>query len=33
MKNTLKISLKPNEKIYINGAVLQGRPQGHRSNC
>ena len=28
MKNTLKISLKPNEKIYINGAVLQGRPQG-----
>jgi flagellar biosynthesis repressor protein FlbT len=23
MKNTLKISLKPNEKIYINGAVLR----------
>jgi flagellar biosynthesis repressor protein FlbT len=23
MKNTLKISLKPNEKIYINGAVVQ----------
>ena len=23
MKNTLKISLKPNEKIYINGAVLK----------
>ena len=23
MTNTLKISLKPNEKIYINGAVLR----------
>ncbi|MER2536812.1 MAG: flagellar biosynthesis repressor FlbT [Rhizobiaceae bacterium] len=23
MKNTLKISLKPNEKIYINGAVIR----------
>lgn len=23
MKNTLKISLKPNEKIYINGAVVR----------
>ena len=23
MKNTLKISLKPNEKIYINGAVIK----------
>lgn len=23
MKNTLKISLKPNEKIYINGAVVK----------
>jgi flagellar protein FlbT len=23
MKSTLKISLKPNEKIYINGAVLR----------
>ena len=23
MKNTLKISLKPNEKLYINGAVLR----------
>lgn len=23
MKNALKISLKPNEKIYINGAVLK----------
>jgi flagellar biosynthesis repressor protein FlbT len=23
MKNSLKISLKPNEKIYINGAVLR----------
>ncbi len=23
MKSTLKISLKPNEKIYINGAVLK----------
>lgn len=23
MKHTLKISLKPNEKIYINGAVLR----------
>jgi flagellar protein FlbT len=23
MKNALKISLKPNEKIYINGAVLR----------
>lgn len=23
MKNTLKISLKPGEKIYINGAVIQ----------
>jgi len=22
MKNTLKISLKPNEKIYLNGAVI-----------
>jgi flagellar protein FlbT len=22
MKNTLKISLKPNEKIYVNGAVI-----------
>lgn len=23
MKNTLKISLKPNEKIYLNGAVVK----------
>jgi flagellar protein FlbT len=23
MKNTLKISLKPNEKIYLNGAVIR----------
>jgi flagellar biosynthesis repressor protein FlbT len=23
MKNTLKISLKPNEKLYLNGAVLR----------
>ena len=23
MKNTLKISLRPNEKIYINGAVIR----------
>ncbi|TIP15060.1 MAG: flagellar biosynthesis repressor FlbT, partial [Mesorhizobium sp.] len=23
MSNTLKISLKPNEKIYINGAVVR----------
>lgn len=23
MKNTLRISLKPNEKIYINGAVIR----------
>jgi flagellar protein FlbT len=23
MKNTLKISLKPNEKLYVNGAVLK----------
>lgn len=23
MKNTLKISLKPNEKIYLNGAVVR----------
>jgi flagellar biosynthesis repressor protein FlbT len=23
MKNTLKISLKPNEKLYVNGAVLR----------
>jgi len=23
MTNTLKISLKPNEKIYINGAVIR----------
>jgi len=23
MKNTLKISLKPNEKIYVNGAVIR----------
>lgn len=23
MKNTLKISLKPNEKIYLNGAVIK----------
>lgn len=23
MKNTLKLSLKPNEKIYINGAVIK----------
>jgi len=23
MKNTLKISLKPNEKIYVNGAVIK----------
>lgn len=23
MKNTLKISLKPNEKIYVNGAVVK----------
>lgn len=23
MKNTLKLSLKPNEKIYINGAVIR----------
>ena len=23
MKNTLKISLKANEKIYINGAVVK----------
>ncbi len=23
MKNTLKISLRPNEKIYLNGAVIR----------
>ncbi|MBA3446687.1 MAG: flagellar biosynthesis repressor FlbT, partial [Pseudaminobacter sp.] len=23
MKNTLKISLKPNERIYVNGAVIR----------
>ncbi len=23
MKNTLKVSLKPNEKIYLNGAVIR----------
>lgn len=23
MKNTLKLSLKPNEKLYVNGAVLR----------
>ena len=24
MKNTFKITLKPGEKIYVNGAVIKG---------
>jgi flagellar biosynthesis regulator FlbT len=27
MRNTLKISLKPNEKIYVNGAVIRTTPE------